>query len=140
MGFVITGSPYVMSEGAGFTPDHPIIGIQNAVTTGNIVADTTATGYPATNLANPASFLRWRAANFTTQFITITSSQIFDYVALSFSNLASSAIQVSVETGGGPWTSQTTPQVPAENGTVIMRFTPINTPGIRIRLASGAGV
>lgn len=81
-------------------PDVPIIGYHNVVTTSNIAATSAATGSPASNLANPATHLKWIAGNTDSpQYITLTLDALTEigYIAVAGHNFGSSGATVSLE-------------------------------------------
>lgn len=78
----------------------PLIGYDNIVTTGNVTSSTAADGYPVTNLANPATHLKWKAGVSTgDEFLTIATQlkTTVNYLALAKHNFGSQAILVAVE-------------------------------------------
>src|SRR4051812_19814076 len=99
MGIVISNNFVLTQPDSRFpvTLDHPLIGWHNLVTATNIVADTSATNYPASNLANPATHLEWRANDTTEQYLTITTGYVdeIDYLAVARHNFGSEQITVS---------------------------------------------
>ncbi len=101
---IVISSSLVMSE-SDLTPDHPIIGYRNIVTIDNIVADGEDPDYPVTNLANPATHLRWKSDAADLQYLTITtgSADPIDYVGIAKHNFGTAEIAVSIEgdDGGG---------------------------------------
>jgi hypothetical protein len=129
----------VLSE-AETGENRPLIGWRNIVTTANIVADTTASGFPASNLANSATFLGWKANDTTAQYLTITpgSADDIDYVGVTTHNLASAGIAVSIEgDDGSGYVELVAPVIPATDGPLLFRFTAGSFVGLRIKLASG---
>jgi hypothetical protein len=86
------------------------IGYDNIVSIGNITADSAAIGYPVTNLANPATNLRWKSDSTAVQYITISDigSAPVDYISIAAHNLGSTrcAIDIEVkESGSSTWLS-----------------------------------
>lgn len=141
---VIVSNNFVLTESdPTLTPDHPVIGYRNIVTTGNLVADTADVNYPATNLANPATNLKWKAATAAVQYLTITpgNSNLIDYVAIARHNLGSAAIAVSIEGNpGAGYVGLVAPVVLGGDGPALFRFTPQALAlGVRIKLAAAAG-
>jgi uncharacterized protein YfaP (DUF2135 family) len=65
MSLVISSSLVLADEADGLSLDHPLIGWHNVVTSATISADTEDANYPASNLANPATHLEWRAEDDT---------------------------------------------------------------------------
>jgi hypothetical protein len=135
-------------------PGTPLIGWQNIVTAGNIVADTQDTDHPASNLANPATNLDWRASGgspaLSVQYISITTStvELLDYVAIARHNLGSTQIPITIEgtdgalTGSPPaltWVVLVQETLLADDNPAVFQFTPRVLAGVRIRLGAGNG-
>lgn len=80
--------------------DSPIIGWHNLVTAGFVVGSSEDVDYPAINLANPATHLKWRATSSADQTLTFTPSSVvpenIDYVAIVRHNLATAESQISI--------------------------------------------
>ena len=129
---------------AGLTEDHPIIGWQSIVTTGNISATSSDVNYPISNAANPATHLGWRAGAAssppTYDYITITTGTAddIDYVAIARHNLASLAIPISIgyfDTSSPPvWIELIAESLLADDGPALFRFTPQSLSTVSIRL------
>lgn len=134
----------------------PIFGWQNL---GLAVAATSeADGYPATNVTNPLTHLRWKAAGdgspeeppAADQYLTfaIGIEDELDYIAIAGHNLASGQIPVSIEIAtaleGSPaelnWTAVISPMILPNDGPAIFRFTPQSIMGIRIRMQQGSAI
>jgi hypothetical protein len=96
---IVISNNLVLSPLAVPGPDNAVIGWHNIVTSGNIAADSSLTGFPASNMANPATFLKWKAAAFHDEHVTITTGTVepIDYVAIAGHNLGSSQTPVSIE-------------------------------------------
>ncbi len=125
----------------GLTLDHPIIGWDNIVTVDNLVADTEATGYPATNLANPATHLPWKADDTTAQYLTITtgSADDIDYVGFAKGNFATAEIAVSFEgDDGGGYDELIAPVIPGNDSPMLFRITAAPFTAVRVKLAAGS--
>lgn len=140
MSIVIAQNLILTGDEAGLTADHPIIGWDNIVTVDNITAGTEATGYPATNLANPATHLRWRASDTTQQYLTVATGTAddIDYVGIARHNLSSNAIPVSIEGNDGSGFSElVAPAILANDGPTLFRFTPASFTAIRMKLDVG---
>lgn len=129
-------TPQVVADG-----NKPIIGWRNVVTLGNVVADTEAADYPASNLANPLTFSRWRAADTTEQYLTVTTNTTdpLDYIAIARHNLASAAIPVSVEgkLGVGDWFELVEDVLLPNDGPALFRFPLQTLTAIRLRFQAG---
>ena len=136
-----------ISGGGTITADNPIIGYNNLVTTGNIMTTTEDDDFPAVNLANPATHLKWQAAAaspLTDEYITIDAetAELCDYVGIAGHNFYSEQITVSVEildTGSSPetWTEVIGEFIPPNDGPLLMRFTPQAISQIRVKLQPG---
>ncbi|MBV5268982.1 MAG: hypothetical protein JZU55_02525, partial [Afipia sp.] len=97
---IVISSNYVLSPAAAAAdPDLPAVGYHNVVRADSIVADTQEANYPASNLANPATHLEWRAEDDSEQYITITTNEVdpIDYIGIARHNLGTAEIVVSVE-------------------------------------------
>jgi hypothetical protein len=69
----------------------PIIGYQNLLTAANVTASDANPDFPATNLANPATHLKWKGTNTTSKniiFDTVRTGEI-DYLAIAGHNFGS---------------------------------------------------
>lgn len=100
---VVVSSSFVVGEslsgGGVINGDNPLIAYDNIATTGNVSTSTAATGFPATNLANPSTNLRWVGGAVAQEYLTIINNDVapLDYIAIAKHNLYSDAIPVSVE-------------------------------------------
>ncbi len=127
----------------GLTLDHPIIGYHNVVTASTIVATAEAAGYPASNLANPATHLEWRGTTAGEQYLTITTNEVdeIDYIGVARHNWATAEIAVSVEGFiDGVWENIVDEFMPASDGPLLLRFEPQSLAQIRIKLTAGSVV
>lgn len=132
----------------GLTPEThvnaPLIGWHNLVTTGNIEADTAATDYPASNMANPitAPGARWRAADSTAQAVSVAVDTVepIDYIAIARHNLGSAAVSVTVEgsiNDGADWFELVQEALLPNDAPAIFRFEPQALTDIRLSLGAG---
>lgn len=122
-------------------PDHPLIGWNNLVTAANIAADSSAANYPASNLANPATYREWRANTAVECHLTVTTDGVtpIDYVALAKHNLGSALIAVSVEGFiSGGWTELCSPVILPDDTPSLWRFSPQALPQIRWRFQASS--
>jgi hypothetical protein len=128
---------------AGESLATPVIGYQNIVTAGSVAATSAAAGFPASNLANPSTAMRWVAdepgSPPADQYLTVTIDQVdeVDYLAIAVHNLGSGQNAVSVEgsIGGSPeWFELVQETIQANDDPVIFRFTPQSLTGIRLRI------
>jgi hypothetical protein len=76
--------------------NQPVIGWNNFTTVGNIFAGTADPDFPYTNMANPATHLKWKSATTSDTFILITTGAYLDYVALEGHGLGTSNGYVTI--------------------------------------------
>jgi hypothetical protein len=125
----------------------PIIGYNNIASAGTVTATSEADGYPASNLGNPSTALRWLAADegsppappAADQYLTVTIDQVdpVDYVGIAVHNLGTGQHVVSVEgsIGGSPeWFELVEESIQANDDPIVFRFTPQSLTGIRLRI------
>lgn len=131
--------PIVLSgDEAALTLDHPIVGWQSIATPATVFADRENADFPAVNMANPATHLKWKSgtvspANDLTIAIVNADLQDVDYIAIAGHNLGSNSVPIIVGYLDdaspamfhllditGPMGS---PAVLADNGPKIIRFT-----------------
>ncbi|MBR1193242.1 hypothetical protein [Bradyrhizobium sp. AUGA SZCCT0160] len=127
----------------GVTLDHPVIGWHNLVTASTIVADTEEAGFPASNLANPATHLEWRAEDDSEQYLTITTNEVdpIDYVAVARHNWGSAQIPVSIEGFiDGDWEEIVEEVILPDDGPALFRADLQSLAQIRIRLQEGTAI
>lgn len=152
MGLVIS-STYVISAsqsgGGRVDGNNPLIGYDNLVTTDTITTDTAAEGFPASNLANPSTNLRWVgeiASPAVDEHITVNTDtpdlQEIDYIAIARHNLFTAQIPVSVEyldvdASPAVWVELIEPVVLPNDGPALFRFPPLPYASIRLRLQPG---
>lgn len=135
-GLVLAAAPAAQSA------ENPVVGWQNLVTVAALTADTEETAYPAANLANPATYLYWKAADTTEQYLTLEISTVdeLDYVAFARHNFGTAAIAVTVEgqtEEGGDWAELVQETILPDDGPAVFRFTPISLFALRVKLATG---
>jgi hypothetical protein len=133
----------------------PVIAWDSVVDISNITATTSHADFPATNLANPATHLKWREAAFaspdTDEYITITVPETMasppalgtiDYVAIAKHNFGSAGCVVSIEST----TDTTSPftgyvnimsHTPSDDLPIIFHFAPTAASHVRIKITAG---
>lgn len=124
------------------TDRDPVIGWDNLVTAANISATTASTDFPAANLANPSTHLKWRSgadSPANDEFLTITGlSATVDYVGVAQHNFGSIGATCTVQylTANSPadWHDATTATVITDDTPLIFQFAPITATGIRLRV------
>lgn len=142
MSLVISGALVIAGVADGLSLDHPVIGWHNVVTATNVDAtpDTDQASYPASNLANPATNLEWRASNAIEQYIQVNTGTVdpIDYVAVARHNWSSAEIPVSVEGFiSGVWTEIVEEVMLPDDGPALFRFVAQSLSFVRIRLQAG---
>lgn len=144
MPVIVSSNLTLVGAEAVLTPDHPIIGWDTAT---GITATSADSNYPATNMANPATHLFWRASGDspapTYQYITVTGySGNFDYAAIARHNLGT--LQIPIAIGYMETTSPTafvtliSDTILADDSPALFRFTEQTLPNLTIRLQAGA--
>lgn len=139
---LVISTNYVLSPAAAAAdPDLPAVGWHNVVVASGIVADTEEANYPASNLANPATHLEWRAADDTEQYLTVTTNYVedIDYVGIAKHNFGTAEIVVSIEGFiDGVWEEIAEEVMPADDSPLIFRFAAQSLAQVRIRLQPGS--
>lgn len=144
MPLIVSQNLVLSAAEAALPAGTPVILWDNIVTTDNVEADSEAEGYPATNLANPATNQEWRAdAEGSTVEITITTNSADDIEAVGIArhNFGSAGISVEVgyyEPSSPPeWVSLAGPVVPGSDEPLLFRFTAQPLAQVVIQLAGG---
>lgn len=122
-------------------PNNPLIGYRNIVAVANIAAGSAEDLYPAVNLANPATHLRWQASTTDEQYLTITtgSADDNDYIGVARHNWASAEIPVSIEIDDGSGFAEiVAPRLLLDDGPAMFRYPRGPLQAVRIRLQEGA--
>jgi hypothetical protein len=149
---VIISTSYVVADaisgGGTITSNNPILGYNNLASAANIETTTAADGFPAINLANPSTNLRWQgeiSSPEEDEYVTIATaaSEPMDYIAIARHNLGSAQIAVSVEyfdTDASPyeWVELIAPVMLPNDGPALFRFAPQALSAIRLRLQPGS--
>ena len=102
MSLVISASYVVtdtVSGGGVITGNNPVIGWRNLATPQGITTDTAVAGFPAANMGNPSTNLRWLGVAAADEHVAValTGETDVDYIAIARHNLGSAQIPVSVE-------------------------------------------
>lgn len=146
-------SPIETSAGGiPLTLNNPIVGYDNLVTAANVTADFEDVDFPALNLGNPSTYLRWESSHtaLEPQYVTIINSDRvddLDYVGIAGHNFGSDNISVQIEgasevesSGTFDWRELSAEIMPADDSPLLFRFTPQSLIGVRIRLVPNEGV
>lgn len=133
-------------EQSGLDPDCPILAVHNVVSVSSIDTTTEDALFPATNLANPATFLFWKgnvgsppltsppAYEYITVSIGFTGE--IDYVGIEGHNFGSGEIPVAlIDPTTCPPTTLVDEFIPDDDGPLILRFSKQVMTSIQVRLA-----
>jgi len=143
---LVIATNLVLSATEALNVNNPVIGWRNIVTAGNIASTTAAAGFPVTNLANPATHLKWTAGvNTGDEYVTVTTSTLdeIDYLAVAKHNFGSGQLVVSVEgdvAGNSPdlgFEELVQETMLADDTPVLFRFTPRSLTQVRLRIQAG---
>lgn len=144
MALVLSRSLILSAAAAALPAGVPLILWDNRVTIGNVSADTEASGYPITNVANPATdpTQEWRANDATAQEIAVAVNAVddIDGVGIARHNFGSAGIAVTIGyyDESDTWVELVQEQMPANDEPLLFRFTPQSIATLVIRLASGS--
>lgn len=138
----------VISGGGVINADNPIIGYQSRVTASNISATTEDLDFPASNMGNVSTALRWLglvSSPAEDEYITVNvgTAELCDYIGIARHNFGTAQITVSVEAldedaSPDEWIEIVQEFIPANDQPIIMRFTPQALSQVRIRLQPGS--
>lgn len=111
----------------GITSDNPRIGYHNLATESNVTAtETEASGFPVTNVALPATHLRWRSSNTNAQAVvlSLTAAEVVNYYAIAGHNFGSTGATVKLQssTDGMTWADVTTERMPGNDHVFMEEF------------------
>ncbi len=138
---VISSSLVLSPADAALPAGTPRILWRNIVTFGTITADSEATGYPASNMANPATNQEWRAAAVGDVEITVTISDVDDQSGVGIARHNFGSAGIAVEVGYydefAAWVNLAGPQIPANDEPLLFQFTEQSLAEVTIKLAEG---
>lgn len=100
MSLIVSTNIVLSAEEEAFPDGTPYIGYHNVVTATNVSATTAENGYPASNLANPATHLYWQATSADDdQYLVVDTNYLeeIDYVAFARHNFGSSGTAINIE-------------------------------------------
>lgn len=143
-GVVVSSSLVLAPTADNFTLDNPIVGYQTLANASNITATTAQSGFPASNMTNPSTYLKWKAESgspLADEYLTVTpdTADDVDYIGIAGHNFGSGQMPVSVEVlddSGSPetWTEVISETLLADDGPVLFRFTKGVYPAVRVRI------
>ncbi len=135
---IVISPNLTLSVSGDYGPNSPVIGWESVISA--VVAESETTDYPASNLLNESTALRWQAGSGATQYVTFTvpGTELIDYLAIARHNFGTIQATVSVETqepgGGEPWVEVISGFIPADDSPIIGRFTPQHAVGVRLKI------
>lgn len=119
-------------------PLQQYIGYKNLVTIYNVAAGSELSGFPVTNLANPATNSKWKSDSTSVQYITITLGGLdVDYIGIAGHNLGSAGSSVVIEgqeSSGGAWGTVVASFSPADDLPIMKIFTSGEFYAIRLKI------
>ncbi|MGE0366931.1 MAG: hypothetical protein AB7Q00_14485 [Phycisphaerales bacterium] len=121
-----------------------VIGLHNLVNTSNVTATSFDSSNPATNLANPATYLDWRSLVTSEQFLTVSlnGDELVDYVGLARHNFGTISAPLSIEgytetdSDGPVWEELVGDFIPVSDASLLLQFEAGYYLGIRVRIQS----
>jgi hypothetical protein len=139
---VIISHNATLTAGTDYTANNPLIGYENLTTFSNVTATSEDANYPATNLANPATNLIWKAEDVSPIgdiYLTVVIDRVdpVDYVAIAKHNLGTSFVPVSIEgqaTSGGAWVELVPDVLLVDDGPALFQFAAQSLYAVRVRL------
>ncbi len=148
---VVISSSYVLtnstSGGGIVNADNPVVGWRTIATAGVISTTTADADFPAGNMANPATHLRWLGEVLSPaddEYVTVGNPDVadVDYIAIARHNLGSAGIAVSVEyldveQSPQAWEELIAPVLLPDDGPALFRFPKLAYAGLRLRLQPG---
>jgi hypothetical protein len=148
---VVISSSYVLADstsGGGIVnADNPVVGWRTIATAGTLTTTTAADGFPASNMANPATHLRWVGEvsdPVEDEHVAVSNPDVadVDYIAIARHNLGSAAIPVSVEyldvtADPNEWEELVEPVLLPDDGPALFRFSKLAYAAVRLRLQPG---
>jgi hypothetical protein len=140
---IISGDVVLSAEqiANGVNSDNPRIGYHNLVTEATVFAEHEDPDYPALNMANPATYLKWRGSETTSEQsvgIHLSPAENVNYFAIARHNLGTIGSEYFFEysTNGTTWTALTTPRVPADDYAIIHEFPTTFAQHFRLTMSS----
>lgn len=121
------------------TPNNPRIGWHSLVQHTTVFADEENSLLPATHLANPATFLKWRGLSNDEQSIGCILDELesVNYMAVYGHNFGSQGTTVYFEysdNGGGSWQTASPPTLPEDDRPIFREFDSVVGDRFRLRL------
>jgi hypothetical protein len=138
---VLSPSLVLQPELAAADLNAPVIGYRSLVTGVNIASNGDAAGFPVSNLANVSTDAKWRGADDSEQYLTITlNGAASDYFAVARHNFGSQQIAVSLEAREAEedsWAEIVAEIMLADDSPLLMRYLLASYHSVRLKMASG---
>lgn len=137
---MIIASPNIVLPDSFDNGNNPIFGYRNVVAVDNVVASSEYDAFPATNLANPATDLEWRAQTIGAHTIDVDTEGLgpVDYIGLARHNFATAGIAVKVqEDVGAGYVDITDVVLPGADDVMMFRVNRSARTTIRVCMAEG---
>ncbi len=140
----------IVTDGTLTLTDVPILCWRNIVTTSNVNDIESDPDFPAVNVANPSTRLKWKhdATNSPESaieyfIIDVSQANPINYIAIAGHNFSSASIAVGLEIASynspvGGAESLINPFIPDDDGPLIFLFREIEAEAIRIILVTGS--
>ena len=117
------------------------IGYDNVVTISNVSATSEAAGFPATNLANPATYPPWQSnSTASTQYVTVTANGApVDYIGIAGHNLHLADVYVAVQyqaESGGAWVDTGSYFFVRDASPILLRLDQVEAHAVRLKIFS----
>lgn len=140
---IVISSDVVLSvadTSSGVTDDNPRIGYHNVLTPANVTASTSDASYGVSNVANPATHLKWKATGTGVQTIQVAlaSAETVNYFALCGHNLGTTGANIKLQssTDGASWTDVTTAVVLPNNYAYMYEFADVSASYYRLHITA----
>lgn len=124
----------------GIDGRNPRVGWHNLATQNNVFADQEDAAHPASYMGLPATYLYWKGEDTSDQTagVALSTAKTVNYMALARHNLGTIAAEYVIEssTDGSSWDTITSPQVLANDNSLIQEFADTFASYFRISLSS----
>lgn len=124
---------------SGVDANAPVFAINNVITDA-LLTVTADASYPKSNLANPATFLKWKNSAATAVTITIeTLSTDTDYIGIARHNFGTvgASIKVQGDTGSG-YVDIVSVYTPTTDDPILLNFTKASYIGLKVVIGAGS--
>lgn len=142
---IVISKDLALAPFPGINLNAPLLGWQTVATRTRISATSEAAGFPATNLAIPATSIRWQGDTTDEQSIVVAGIQDeqIDYIGIARHNFASGQIAVAIEIQRSldeDYELVMAEFIPTDNRPLLARFMPQFAINVRIRMTPTGGV